>query len=78
MRSAFKVITAGLLAIISCALLAFRHKQVTAPEAIREKLVLQADSFLTAVNRLQAIPAASGRHGWPISDWNGQRNILIR
>jgi cytochrome c peroxidase len=57
MRSAFKVITAGLLAIISCALLAFRHKQVTAPEAIREKLVLQADSFLTAVNRLQAIPA---------------------
>lgn len=56
MRSTFKVIAAGLLAIVVSSLFAFRHGQPTASGAIHDKLVLQANSFLTAVNRLQVIP----------------------
>lgn len=36
--------------------MALRNKPVAAPEVVRGKLVLQADSFLTAVKRLQATP----------------------
>jgi len=57
MRSTSKVIAAGLLVITCSGLAAFRHGQAAAPEVVREKLVLQADSFLTAVHRLQATPA---------------------
>jgi cytochrome c peroxidase len=57
MRSTFKVVIAGLMAIIGCSLLAFRHQQPAVPEMIREKLVVQADSFLTAVHTLQTTPA---------------------
>jgi cytochrome c peroxidase len=57
MRSTFKVIIVGLLAIIVSTLFAFRHGQPSASEATHDKLVLQADSFLLAVDRLQSIPA---------------------
>jgi cytochrome c peroxidase len=56
MRSTFKVIIAGLLAIVGFSLFAFRHQQPKVPGVIREKLVAQADSFLTAVHILQATP----------------------
>jgi cytochrome c peroxidase len=53
MRSTFKVITAGLLAIVGCGLLSFHAPPASVSEGVREKLVLQADSFLTAVKSLQ-------------------------
>jgi cytochrome c peroxidase len=54
MRSTFKVITAGLLAITACGLLSFQRSGDTPAESIRKKLVLQADTFLTAVHHLQS------------------------
>jgi cytochrome c peroxidase len=54
MRSTFKVITAGLLAITACGLLSFQRSGYSPADAVRKKLVLQADSFLTAVHRLQS------------------------
>lgn len=53
MHSTFKVITAGLLAITSYNLLVFHDRSATASEKVRERLVAQADSFLTSVQRLQ-------------------------
>jgi cytochrome c peroxidase len=53
MRSSFKVVIAGLLAVTGCCLLAFQQQKVTTATIIREKLVVQADSFLTAVHQLQ-------------------------
>ncbi|MEO3407502.1 cytochrome c peroxidase [Mucilaginibacter sp. CAU 1740] len=53
MRSTFKAITAGLLAIVGCGLLSFHAPPASVSEAVREKLVLQADSFITAVKSLQ-------------------------
>lgn len=52
MHSTFKVITAGLLAIIGCGLLGF-HAPPSPSELVRQKLALQADSFFTAVKSLQ-------------------------
>ena len=54
MRSTFKGITAGLLAIIGCSLLAFHGDPDKASDLVRKKLALQADSFLTAVHLLQS------------------------
>jgi cytochrome c peroxidase len=56
MPSTFKVILAGLLAVITCGLLAFRHNEATPAKAISEKLFLQADSFTLAVKLLQSTP----------------------
>jgi cytochrome c peroxidase len=53
MRLSFKVVIAGLLAVTGCCLLAFRQEKATTATLIRQKLVLQADSFLTAIHRLQ-------------------------
>ncbi|HEX8022934.1 cytochrome c peroxidase [Mucilaginibacter sp.] len=53
MRSTFKVITAGLLVVIGCGLLSFRRHADPISETIREKLVLQSDSFLTSIQRLR-------------------------
>ncbi|MDB5150630.1 MAG: Cytochrome c peroxidase, partial [Mucilaginibacter sp.] len=60
MRSTFKVISAGLLVITGCGLLSFHNRPDPASETVRQKLVLQADSFLTAVHRLQSIAARKG------------------
>jgi cytochrome c peroxidase len=60
MRSTFKVISAGLLVIIGCSLLSFHNRPDPASETVRQKLVLQADSFLTAVYRLQSAAAGNG------------------
>jgi cytochrome c peroxidase len=57
MRSTFKIAIIGLLVVAGCCLLAFRHEQTTKAVLIREKLVIQADSFLTAVHLLQKAPA---------------------
>ncbi len=55
MRSPFKVIGLGLLAIAVYCLFAFR---ATNPEqSIKQQLVVQANSFAMAVNRLSKIPA---------------------
>ncbi|MBB6126457.1 cytochrome-c peroxidase [Mucilaginibacter lappiensis] len=59
MRSTFKGITAGLLAIMGCSLLAFHGDPDTASELIRKKLVLQADSFLTMARLLQSTAAGT-------------------
>ena len=60
MRSTFKVITAGLLFIMGCGLLAFHNPPDTTAELIRKKLVTQADSFLTTVRRLQTTVVRPG------------------
>ncbi|UOE47500.1 hypothetical protein MTO98_24125 [Mucilaginibacter sp. SMC90] len=54
MRSIFKIISAGLLAIIGCSLLSFHNHPAPVSESIRKTLVLQADSFSTAVQQLQS------------------------
>jgi cytochrome c peroxidase len=56
MRLTFKIITAGLLVITGLGLLSFHRQSETVSENIRERLVLQADTFLTTVRRLQATP----------------------
>lgn len=60
MRSTFKVISAGLLAIVVGSLLSFHNRPDQPSEIIRKQLVLHADSFLTAVHRLQSACAATG------------------
>ena len=60
MPSTFKGITAGLLAIMGCSLLAFQNHSNAASELVRKKLVLQADSFRIAVLRLQATTIGTG------------------
>lgn len=62
MPSTFKGITAGLLAIMGCSLLAFQNHSNTASELVRKKLVLQADSFRIAILRLRATTAGSGNN----------------
>jgi cytochrome c peroxidase len=60
MRSTFKIIAAGLLAVTGYGLLGFHSPPEAAPEAVREKLVLQADSFFKAVQGLQQAAARTG------------------
>ena len=60
MRSTFKIIAAGLLAITGYGLPGFHSPPVATPEAVREKLVLQADSFFKAVQGLQQAAARTG------------------
>ena len=59
MRLTFKVVAAGLLTIAGWSLLAFQRNNDTASEGVRKELVLQADSFLTAVRRLQTMPVSN-------------------
>lgn len=54
MRSTFKVVITGLITVTGCSLLAFRQVQTDTAEKVRQKLTLQADSFVTAVRRLRA------------------------
>jgi cytochrome c peroxidase len=61
MRSTFKVIAAGLLAITGCGLLSFHSRPEATSEAVRGQLVLQADSFFKAVQCLQQAAARTGR-----------------
>jgi len=60
MRSTFKIIAAGLLAITGYGLPGFHSPPVATPEAVRGKLVLQADSFFKAVQGLQQAAARTG------------------
>ncbi|WP_121812345.1 cytochrome c peroxidase [Mucilaginibacter kameinonensis] len=61
MRLAFKAISAGLLVVTGLGLLSFHNTPASVSENVREKLVLQADSFLTAVHSLQSAAAKGNR-----------------
>lgn len=56
MRLTFKVTLVGLLAVTGCFFLAFRQEKTTTAEAIRQELVVQSGSFVTAIHRLQTAP----------------------
>jgi cytochrome c peroxidase len=57
MRLTFKIVGFCLLTITGYCLLAFRQEQAHSAVKVKEKLVLQADSLLTAIHRLQTAPA---------------------
>jgi cytochrome c peroxidase len=58
MRSTFKTITAGLLAVSAYSLFAFRS--VPPEQTVQKRLVMQADSLAMAVQLLQQVPADAG------------------
>lgn len=60
MRSTFKAVAAGLLAISAYSFFAFRS--VAPEQAIRKRLVMQADSLVMAVQQLRKIPADKGHN----------------
>jgi cytochrome c peroxidase len=57
MRLTFKAIIVCLLAVTGCCILAFRQEKTATAEDTRRALVIQSDSFLTAIHQLQAAPA---------------------
>jgi cytochrome c peroxidase len=57
MRLTFKAIVACLLAVTGCCILAFRQEKTATAEDIRRELVMQSESFLAAIHRLQTAPA---------------------
>jgi cytochrome c peroxidase len=57
MRLTFKIVGFCLVTVTGYCLLAFRQEQTPTAVKVKEKLVLQADSLLTAINRLQTAHA---------------------
>ncbi|MES2427716.1 MAG: cytochrome c peroxidase [Bacteroidota bacterium] len=57
MRLTFKIVGFCLLTVTGYCLLAFSQEQTPTAVKVKEKLVLQADSLLTAINRLQTAHA---------------------
>jgi cytochrome c peroxidase len=56
MRLTFKVTVACLLAALGCCILAFRQGKPTTANEIRQELLVQSGSFITAIQRLQTAP----------------------